>query len=47
MLHLLLFPLLLQARAEPDLVIRNALVVTMDDARPRAEALAIRGEKPI
>jgi predicted amidohydrolase YtcJ len=29
---------------EPDLVIRNARIVTMDDTRPEAEALAVRGE---
>ena len=34
--------LLLQSLSEPDLVIRNARIVTMDDSRPDAEALAIR-----
>jgi predicted amidohydrolase YtcJ len=36
---------LLLAPGEPDLVIRNARIVTMDRARPEAEALAIRGER--
>jgi predicted amidohydrolase YtcJ len=36
---------LLLAPGEPDLVIRNARIVTMDRARPEAEALAIGGER--
>ena len=34
-----------RSATEPDLVVANARVYTMDDAQPRAEAFAIKGGK--
>ncbi len=42
----LLFPTVLAAQSRPaDLVVTNAIVYTADSAQPRAEALAVRGDR--
>jgi predicted amidohydrolase YtcJ len=45
-LAVVLFPALLVAQSSPaDLVVTNAIVYTADSAHPRAEALAVRGDR--